>query len=174
MTVRRIILGLGMAAFPLIVPAAVQAAEPAGAECAVPVEPAGELAPWRSPVDLVSASDPSQIKDSRLQMGQAAALALRPASAVRYPVGPGKPGGQGGLAEIAIGRAGTYRVALSSAAWVDVIAGGKAVASTRHGHGAPCSGIRKIVEFPLKPGLHVIAISASPDDTTRILVARKP
>lgn len=156
--------------------AAVAASAPALAEatpaCPQAVAPTGELAPWSAPVAVVSASSSARAGDARLRVGQAADLALRPVAAVRFPAVPGMPGGNGGLAVVEIAEAGTYRVALGGPGWIDLVAGGKALVSTAHGHGAPCSGIRKIVDFALKPGRYVVAISASPDARARVLVAR--
>lgn len=146
----------------------------AGPECERTAVPAAEFAAWADPVDLTSANYASQLPDAQIGPGQAVELVLHPAGAVRYPVGPGKPGGQGGLAELTIETPGTYRVALGSPGWIDLIARGKVLVSSAHGHGAPCTGIRKIVDFVLKPGRYVVAISAAPEMRTRLLVARRP
>lgn len=143
-------------------------------ECPVVVKPAGELAPWASPAPLNSANYVSQLPEAQLRPGQAVELGLHPVGAVKFPVAPGKPGGNGGLAELEVSEAGTYRVALSTAAWIDVAQDGKALESTAHGHGEKCSGIRKIVEFALTPGRYVIAISANAGMQTQILVAKNP
>lgn len=143
-------------------------------ECPAPVAPTGELAPWTGPVPLSSASDAAHLSHSAIRPGQAVTLALHPADRVAFPAPPGKSGGNGGLAELTIAEAGTYRVALGTSAWIDLMHGGKAVASIAHGHGAPCTGIRKIVDFPLEPGRYVLAISANQDARTQVLVAKKP
>ena len=70
-------------------------------------------------------------------------------------------------------RPGTYRVALGAGAWVDMLRDGKAIASTAHGHGPACSGIRKIVDFPLTPGSYVLQLAGSPDANIPVLVAMK-
>lgn len=154
-------------------PASIGAAE-ASSECPAPVAPTGEFAPWSQPFPLNSANAPSQLPEAQVRPGQAVTLGLHPAGTMRFPVAPRKPGGNGGLAELTVAEAGTYRVALSTAAWIDIVLNGKALESTAHGHGEPCSGIRKIVEFSLKPGRHVLAISANLDTRTRVLVAKKP
>jgi hypothetical protein len=154
-------------------PAAAQAGDPA-AECSAPRAATGELAPWRSPVTLVTANEVGQLPDAVMRVGQAAELVLHPIGAVRLPVAAGRAGGNGGLAAITITRTGTYRFALGSAGWVDVAAGGKAVKSTTHGHGPACTGIHKIVEFPLKPGRYTIVVSGNLGMRTQLLVARKP
>lgn len=147
-------------------------AEGPAAECAAASALSGEFAPWAAPLPLAAGAEAGG--SPRLQVGKAAELALLPAEGVRFPTAPGRQGGSGGLIELTIDRAGTYRVALGSPAWVDVISGGKSRKSTAHGHGEPCSGIRKIVDFALQPGRHIIAISGNPEPRTRILVVGKP
>lgn len=146
-------------------------AQELAAECTPPRAPVGELAPWTAPTEMTSAARVAQAGEAPVRVGQAVELGLRPVSAVRYPLAAEKVGGQGGLAEVTIETAGTYAIALGSAAWIDVIVDGKPIASTAHGHGEPCTGIRKIVEFPLPAGRHVIALSGSAEPRVRLLVA---
>lgn len=143
-------------------------------ECPVPVAPSGELAPWAEPAALSSAKDVSQLSSARLHVGQAARLALHPVEGVRFPAAPGKSGGHGGLAEVTIEQAGTYHVALSTPAWVDLVADGEALASIAHGHGPKCSSIHKVVDFTLQPGSYTLAISANKGDQAQVLVAKLP
>src|SRR3546814_2325418 len=60
--------------------------------------------------------------------------------------------GRAALVPIEIATAGTYRVALSEGAWVDMVRDGTSLPSVAHGHGPRCSGIHKIVDFKLAPG----------------------
>jgi hypothetical protein len=39
--------------------------------------------------------------------------------------------------------------------------------------GAPCSGIRKIVDFALQPGTYIVQLSGAKTAQTRILIATK-
>jgi hypothetical protein len=71
-------------------------------------------------------------------------------------------------------RAGTYRIALASAAWIDVLRGKTAVESSSHGHGPDCSGIRKMVDFPLQPGRYVIQIAANGAQVLPFMILRLP
>jgi hypothetical protein len=41
------------------------------------------------------------------------------------------------------------------------------------GHGPECTTIRKIVEFPLTAGAHVLEVAANAGDTVDVLVVRK-
>lgn len=148
------------------------AAEPA---CTTTVAPPAELAAWTSPGAMkagnMSANAPL------LAIGKAADTALLPTSAVHYAVRPEKPGGSanyGGLLGVDVKHAGTYRIALSTAAWIDVAGADRALQSAAHGHGAECTGIRKTVDFALAPGHYTVQISASgaPRITMLVVPAR--
>jgi hypothetical protein len=148
---------------------------PAPGECATIAAPTGELAPWQRPMPITTASEANRAP--LLAVGQAADAALLPTPQLHYPASPEKPGGQdsfGGLIAVDIAQPGTYRVALGSSAWIDLVRDGKAVTSTAHGHGPPCSGVRKIVDFPLTPGRYTLALAANPGNQTRVLVAHLP
>jgi|SRR5579863_92047 len=75
---------------------------------------------------------------------------------------------------VAIVEGGNYRVALGSSAWLDLVSHGKAVTSTAHGHGPACTGIHKMVDFPLQPGEYTLQVSANGGPQTTILVVRLP
>lgn len=145
--------------------------------CTTQAPAPAELAAWNTPVPLNAAATPSQTSHAALAVGQAARLTLRPTPEVRYPLRPEKVGGSvshGGLVRIDVRTAGTYRVALGSAAWIDLVRGTKAVTSTAHGHGPDCTGIRKMVDFPLTPGRYTLQIAANGDVQTTVLVVRLP
>ncbi|GAB1715539.1 MAG: hypothetical protein NTAFB05_05810 [Nitrobacter sp.] len=156
---------------------AADAQEAAAPACAVPVAPTGELAPWTTPSRLQAAENAAGTSRARLPVGQAARLALLQTPEVRYPLRPEKPGGSvsyGGLVQIDVHEAGTYRLALDSAAWIDVVRDKQAVTSSAHGHGPNCTGIRKMVDFPLTPGSYVLQIAANGQPQMTVLVARLP
>ncbi|MCW1429902.1 homogentisate 1,2-dioxygenase [Novosphingobium sp. JCM 18896] len=172
---------------PLMLSVAVQAqdhmhdhapAEPARTaelECRAQTPPTGELAPWTSPIPFEAGS----VVDTApgLAVGQAANVTLKPTPEVRYALRPEKPGGSvsfGGLIALNVAEAGTFRVALSSGAWIDLVQDGKAVTSTSHGHGPACSGVRKMVDFPLKPGRYTLQLGANGAPQMTVLVARLP
>jgi hypothetical protein len=108
-----------------------------------------------------------------LILGKPVIATLRPGDYVHFPVAPGKGGaqGHGGLFTLAVKTPARVGIALSDAAWVDVIKGTASVASVEHGHGAACSGIRKIVWFNLSAGLHTVQIANAPQATIRIMAA---
>ena len=159
----------------LIPAVSASAQESAPAKCAAPALPTGELAPWVTPVDMTAAG--SAARATALPVGKAARLTLRQTPEVRYPLRPEKPGGSvsyGGLVRIDVREAGAYRVALGSGAWIDLVRGRKAVVSSAHGHGPDCTGIRKMVDFPLAPGPYVLQIAANGEPQITVLVTRLP
>ena len=145
--------------------------------CPASVAMTGELAPWNTPRQLQAGARSSQTSGSALAVGQAVRLTLLQTPQVHYPVRPEKPGGSvsyGGLVLLNVEEAGTYRVALGSAAWIDLVRNGKALTSSAHGHGPDCTGIRKIVDFQLRPGRYTVQIAANGEPVTTVLVARLP
>ncbi|PZO77611.1 MAG: hypothetical protein DI632_08755 [Sphingomonas hengshuiensis] len=63
---------------------------------------------------------------------------------------------------------------MGGGAWIDVVDGTHGVASVDHGHGPACSGIRKMVDFDLPAGTHVVQITGSREDSLTMMVARLP
>lgn len=79
-----------------------------------------------------------------------------------------KPGDRGGLFAFTVPVAGRYRVALGEGVWVDVVVGGKALASVNHGHGPDCSPVRKFVDWDLKPGRYLLQVAGHAAATLRL------
>ena len=134
------------------------------------------LEAWRSKADVAAAGTAAETAKAELKLGSAVKATLLQTSNVDYPVRPEKPGGSvshGGLFSLNVTEPGTYRVALSTPAWVEVVKDGKAVPSGSFGHGPECTTIRKIVEFPLTAGTHVVEIAANAESAVNILVVRK-
>ncbi len=153
------------------------AAQQAPAPCPAPVAPAGELAPWAQARAMPAAHTAAELPQATLAIGQAARLALAPAAETAYVLPPERaapPATFGGMVRFSVAQPGTYRVALGTAAWIDVVAGGEAGASSAHGHGPACTGIRKIVDFALQPGDYTIQLSGSAAPEATLLVAAKP
>jgi hypothetical protein len=170
-------LALGALGLAAVAAGPIEAQDAAPPACAAPVAPTGELAPWTMPFQLKAAETETSTSRARLPIGQAANLTLLQTPDVRYPLRPEKPGGSvsyGGLVLIDVREAGTYRVALDSAAWVDLVRDEQAVKSTAHGHGPNCTGIRKMVDYPLTPGPYVLQISANGRPQMTVLLARLP
>jgi hypothetical protein len=169
----------------LLLAALLQTAAPCPA---VPVAPPAELAGWtrKAPITAtpwgeraVPVRGPAKGKllPATLTVGEGASAALSPIAIVRFPVTPGKPaaaGSHGGVLRVVIPAAGRYRVAAGAAAWLDVVRDGAALTSVTHGHGPACTGIRKYVDFDLKPGAYLLQMSGSPAPTLDVMVARLP
>ena len=151
-----------------------ETAQPCAAQdAALPKEMSG----WSSKSDIATATGAQDLTKAELALGHAANLSLHHTREVQYAAQPAKPGGSvayGGLAGLTVKDAGTYRIGLSSGAWIDVVKGDALTRSTAHGHGPACSTIRKIVDFPLQPGQYVIQISANADPAIALMVWRQP
>lgn len=136
-----------------------------------------ELVGWAARTPLTAATRVNQLRSARVAIGQGIDATLASTPDVRYVVRPEKPGGSvsyGGLFAFIVEEAGTYRVALGSGAWIDILKDGKAISSTAHGHGPDCTDIRKIVDFALTPGRYTLQIAANGEAPLSLLVARLP
>ncbi|GHC87118.1 homogentisate 1,2-dioxygenase [Novosphingobium pokkalii] len=136
-----------------------------------PLPPA--FAAWPNATTLTSASDRPGLAAAKVAPGEAETLELHPAAEMHYALAPAKPaaaGSFGGMAALHVTAPGTYRVALSSGAWVDLLGNGQFLPSAGHGHGPACSGIRKIVDFALQPGDYVLQVAGSTAATITVLV----
>lgn len=175
MGLKALILAAALAVAPA---AALAQAEPPAVACsASDAALPAPLAGWPHKTPVAAAASLAGLARAQVAVGEAAQVRLRPTPDVAYPLQPEKPGGTvsyGGLAAFSVAEAGDYRVALSGGAWIDVIAGGRAVESTAHGHGPACSTIRKMVDFPLKPGRYVLQISASAGPDLGLMIVHRP
>lgn len=153
-----------LAGMALPLASAFAADQPAAPACTVRAEPTGALAPWSRTAPFTAAGAPHQLPAAALPIGRAVDLVLQPTPRVRFRVQPEKPGGPvtyGGMIVFNVHQAGTYRVALGSGAWVDMVSGSRTIASIAHGHGPACTTVRKIVDFPLTAGRYTLQIGGS-------------
>ena len=164
------ILGLVLMAVP--VAATAQEAAPV-----CPQQPVPE-APWQDWGLPKAAAAGHQAGDARtLLLGSALTAGLHPIAHVQYRAKPGKPvvaGTFGGTFRLNLAKPSRVGIALSSAAWLDVVIDRAPAVSFDHGHGPDCSGIRKIVWFDLPRGPNLIQIANAPGDTIRIMAIEKP
>lgn len=112
-----------------------------------------------------------------LKLASMATLELAPAAGVRLDPPPARALVTGTFANqfpLTIAKAGTYSIALSSGAWIEVTRDGRRLESVSHGHGKDCSGIRKIVDFALRPGTYQVQLSESAAPSIAVLVVAKP
>ena len=143
-------------------------------KCDAVVPPPPALAGWSSKADVAAAAKADDLSTAGLTVNRAATVALHPTREISFITQPDKPGGSvahGGLLAIAIDKAGTYQVNLSTGAWIDLVKDGKSVLSTAHAPGPACTGIRKTVQFPLQPGKYVLQISANADPTIAVMIS---
>lgn len=152
-------------------------AQDAAMPCPAPVAVPAELAAWNVPIALSAAADDGEAGKASLEIGQAARLSLHPMPKMHFQVSPAKggdPASHGGIVRFDVVNPGMYRVGLGTAAWVDVVRDGAAVASTAHGHGPACTGIRKTVDFTLGAGTHTLQIAGNANAQTTVLVVKLP
>ncbi|WP_294046367.1 hypothetical protein [Sphingomonas sp.] len=139
------------------------ATAPAPAACTAVAPPPADLAAWRT-TDAAA-----------LTIGQPTTLTLTPAAATAFAITPDRapaPGSFGGVVPLTVTTYGTYRVALSAGAWIDLIDPAKtSLKSVAHTEGPACSGIRKIVDFTLAPGRYTLQLSSAKAASIRVLVA---
>lgn len=145
-----------------------------------PARPAplpAELLSWQTPTAFAAATDEATAAGAGLVIGQATDLALAPTPSVKYALRPERPGGSvssGGIAAFQVEKAGLYRVAIDSAAWLDVVSDGKSLVSVNHGHGPDCSTVRKMVDFKLDPGVYLLQVVGNGTPRIRVLVTSLP
>lgn len=138
-----------------------------------PPPPPACIAVTRPPAGLEAWSTISAITKGPIAIGKGTSLRLQPADKVVFTLAPArapKPGSFGGVYQFTVATAGTYRVALAGAAWIDVVRDGKSLESVAHTEGPACSGIRKIVDFTLSPGRYVLQLSGAREVPMRVLI----
>jgi len=128
--------------------------------------------PASGAAELKAATASPELEPARLLLDKPVTVSLHPGNDVRFVVAPEKHGDAssfGGMLVVDVREAGSYRIALSAGAWIDVLKDGAAIVSSAHDHGAGC----KMVSFSLQPGRHVIQLSGNKQETIGVLVGRK-
>ena len=142
----------------------------AAAPCAAPVAgPPGWAAAAPVTAGVSDATAPA------LPIGRGVTATLVPGGSVTLaaPLAKGfGPGDRGGLFAVTVATAGRYRVALGEGVWVDMVRGGRALASADHGHGPDCSPVRKFVEWDLTPGRTLLQVAGHAAPTLRLEVLK--
>lgn len=150
-------------------------AEPGQGACGATGSLSGAQASWTAPNALAAGGTGGAASAAKLAIGHASRVTLLPSPQVDYVLRPGKPGASsdfGGLLQVNVSKAGQYAVALSSAAWVDLVRGKRAVDSIGHRRGPACSGIHKVVDFRLLPGRYILQIAANGEPQVTVLVSQ--
>jgi hypothetical protein len=106
-------------------------------------------------------------------------LKLLEQSKVTFAAAPGRKapaeGAYAGLARLTLQSAGVYRISLDGPLWVDVLAGGVAIASKDFQGRPGCDAPHKIVEFVLPAGTPLtLQFSAGSQDRLKVSVTRSP
>jgi hypothetical protein len=164
--IRASVAGLLLAASPAIAQEAPDDPSCANVRVAIPAE----LAAWSKQTPVAAGIKAGG--GASVTPGQALLVALHPASLVTLAPVPKENGGHAGTLTLTVQEAGNYRVALGGRAWVDLVGTGRALSSSAHGHGPKCTGIRKMVDYTLKPGRYTIQLSGSQADNMPLLVAK--
>lgn len=143
-------------------------------DCTAPAPLPADLAGWQVDGGALAAGE----ADSApwITIGEGHIVALRPGDGLRWRLTPERApraGSFGGVLALDVREAGTYRIALADGVWIDLVGPNGLVASTGHGHGPACSGIRKMVEFRLEPGAYAVQLSGAASNRTRMLVSRR-
>jgi len=136
--------------------------------------------PLKTELEWMSSSDTEAVASGgkiEVPPQKAIALALQPMDAVALLVpATGKPKGDvtkafGGVVNFdRVDKAGVYQVSLSSAGWIDVVQGGKALPAAAHTGKSDCEGLRKSVRFALEAGPFAIQLNGVPNDSIKIAV----
>ncbi len=136
------------------------------------------LAAWSKPPTPARAAPAAGAAQPELVPDQPLDLQLRPAAEVTLPNPPGQvrkaDNAHAGLVSVRIPAEGRWRIAASAPVWIDVIGPAGPVASTAHGRMAPCTSLRKVVEFPLPAGTWLVQLSGNPGPDLRLMLSRAP
>ena len=95
-------------------------------------------------------------------LGSAVDVALKPFASAQLPVPPErqpKPDTSAGSIAVAAGAAGSYRIGVTEAAWVDVVQGGRYLEPTSVGGTGECAGLRKSLTVDLGAAAFVLQFS---------------
>lgn len=147
------------------------------AVCTAEAKPPAGFEDWNGKAAITTATGAEHLAHVSLALGKGYEATLLNTPKVAMPVQPEKPGGSvahAGLFSFTVETAGSYTVALGTAAWIDVLEDGKSLEPTKFGHGPECTGIRKMVVFPMKPGVHTLQVSANAAPTLKLMVAKAP
>lgn len=119
----------------------------------------GSLSGWTAPAAAFGIN-----RAVTLNAGDVAKLAGVPA---------GTKAGGAAMIGFRIEKPGRYGIVLDQRGWIDVVpgaSGGEALKSVAHGHGPPCSTIRKIVRFDLQPGTYRLYITGLGKPAAKVML----
>lgn len=134
-------------------------------KCEAPVPVPADWAGWESPVEAP--------ENGAISAGKAWNFTLAPVAEVTLTGFDGKElpeGSMGAVLTFIAPQDGTYLITVGDPMWIDVIGPDGVVESSAHGHGPDCSGIGKIVHFPLKAGTYRVELSAAQVGASRLMI----
>lgn len=129
---------------------------------------AQDVSPCPPPAAFKAWAKPSS---SALVPGRSTDLSLK--LTTKFSRTPGKlpkAGTYGAMVPLIVPKPGPYLIALDVPAWIDVVQSGTVIPSIDHERAEQCTGIHKIVRFPLAAGPHIVQISGSPNAKARIMI----
>ncbi|WP_164157099.1 homogentisate 1,2-dioxygenase [Sandarakinorhabdus rubra] len=136
-----------------------------------------DLKAWAGPRAALAAAASSTDLPA-LPIGAPVALTLAPAARVTFARPPEQQrtpdDAHAGLVAVTLPAAGVWRLSFSKPVWVDMLQDGKFIASGAHGALAPCTSVRKVVEFAAGPGRYTVQLSGNPGRDLVIMVTAKP
>lgn len=122
---------------------------------------------------MIAARSPEEVSP-RLSLGKAASVVLAAQAGVEFVAAPGRvtldEGGYAGIVAVMVPKDGRYRVSLTNGSWIDVIAGKTVLESAAFAGRAECRPLRKLVEYELEAGRHLMQISGATDETIGVVV----
>ena len=130
-----------------------------------------EFAAMRTPAELLPASADVRVNPVRLKEGKHFTATLLPQRSIGFVIAPSRPpkspNPTGGLLFFRSGKAGIYRVSLTSRHWIDMLDGVKVIDSRAHQGHADCQLLHKVVEFEL-PANRELTLQLSGDDAATV------
>lgn|SRR5690606_35958257 len=137
-----------------------------------------ELAALRLPSIAVVAGRGDDAGATRIEPGTRHDIRLHPQRGVTLATAPGKAVPDHAMAGLLVFRVpedGRYRVSLTTAHWVDVVDGGRVLASLDHEGRRGCPLLRKVVEFELAAGRDLVLQLVGPAaDETGVVITAAP
>ena len=136
-----------------------------------------EFAAMRAPATRVNAVPRESGNPSWLELGRHYSATLLPQDSVTFVQPPGRQRKSdqpmAGLLYFKTGKAGRYRIALTTSHWIDALDGAHVIDSTSHQGRAGCELLHKVVEFEL-PANRAITLQISGQDAATVGVTVNP
>jgi hypothetical protein len=138
---------------------------------------AREFAAMKKPAMLLAASADRKVNPVRLAEGRHVTATLVPQGSVAFPAPPARPPSSdnpsAGLLFFKSGKAGRYRISLTSRHWIDVLDGSKTIESVSHEGRGGCAELLQAVEFELPANRElVVQLSGDAAVTVGIVVTQ--